>query len=64
MGQKMFEVHRVFYHDEARTRPFLVENHPATIIGRDAKSMLEEIDAIIDGMERPNVIIPEWDDGR
>lgn len=56
-----YEIHRVFYSDDARTRPTLVETRPATIVGNCATIMLEDIEAMTDAFDKPVIVIPEWD---
>jgi hypothetical protein len=59
-GRDFFQVHRVFYADNLKTKAILIENRPATIIGDDAKVMLGDVDKILDSFDNPVIHIPEW----
>jgi hypothetical protein len=59
-GHRFYNVHRVFYSDEAKTKAILVETRPATIIGNEPSVMLEDLDKMVDAFDRGTLVIPEW----
>jgi len=57
---EIFQIHRVFYKDEAKTLALYIENLPANIIGLKAQPMLSDILLMTNAFDNPTLYIPEW----
>lgn len=60
-GLDFYEVHRVFYQDDAKTIPLCLETRAATVIGNGPRVMLEDIEAMVDAFDKGVLRVPEWD---
>lgn len=56
----LYQIHRVFYTDHTKSKVFLIETHPANIVGMDAKPMLEDIEMMSTSFENKIIYVPDW----
>ncbi len=60
-GIALYQVHRVFYRDETRREPVLIEECPSTVVGIDHLSLVQDIELMLDSISMPTIRIKEWD---
>lgn len=58
-GSTFYHVHRVFYTDESKKTPVLIERYPSTIEGLVPKEMIEDLELMIEAFKQPTLYIPE-----
>lgn len=63
-GRDIYQVHRVFYNDDLKTQPNLIEEIPATIVGIGALPMLQDVELLTNAFDQPTLYIPEWNVGQ
>jgi hypothetical protein len=59
-GKDVYQLHRVFYLDPSRRLALYIEATPSSIVGEDAKLMLEDIELMTEAFSMPTIYIPEW----
>ena len=59
-GIDSYRIHRIFYSDSSKRNAMLIEHQPASIIGVEPKSMLEDIEIMTNAFDYPTLYLPKW----
>lgn len=62
-GKDVYQVHRVYYADSTKRAALCIENSPASIVGPNARTMLEDVELLTNAFDQPTLYIPEWNIG-
>ena len=58
-NSSLYQIHRVFYRDNSRLVPDLIETSPTPIVGASAINILKEVEAITNAFDSPTIYVPE-----
>ena len=53
-------IHRVFYSDEEKKTPIMIETHPATVESTSAEVMADDLEMMANALHNPVIYVPEW----